>query len=385
MSRVTNQRRLFLELMAELRPWWRQDAGLPNRLNAWLARHRAGSRDRRLYRELAYTAWRILPWIEDASDEILIARVANHAEETTATAAYIEAFRDTSCADPADPIELFPSWLNDQCPATENPAVREKLLERAPLWIRLQTKNQDEVAREFRDHDIPFDPSAQIPSAWRLPRGAPVSNTEAFRNGLIEVQDIGSQAILWSLPGLTGQNWLDACAGAGGKTLQLAQLVGPEGTVVAHDVRPKALKELQMRQQRAGFGNITTTRNVTGRYSGVLVDAPCSGSGTWRRSPHLKWTTKPEQITRATERQLFLLGQYSQFVMTDGILVYATCSLCRTENDGVADQFEQSHPEFRPLPLRSPGLSAPHESARLTLFPGDLDSDAYFVAAWKRS
>ena len=149
MSRIENQRRLFLELIEQLRPWWRRDPGQPARLAAWLAEHRAGSRDRRLYRELCYTAWRILPWIEDASPDVLVARVARHAERTPATAAFIDAFAAGDADSPSfPPASLLPDWIAAECPAAVEPVQRDALLRRAPLWIRLQTELPAAVAAE---------------------------------------------------------------------------------------------------------------------------------------------------------------------------------------------------------------------------------------------
>lgn len=386
MSRVDNQRRLFLELIEELRPWWRKDPGLPRRLTAWLARHRAGSRDRRLYRELAYTAWRILPWIEDASPETVVRHVANHAEVNRATAAFIDQFSTPDQTVPPPPESLLPTWLETQCPAALEPCQRDALLRRAPLWIRLQTTQEAKVAAEFAQLKIPIEPSPLISSAWRLPTATPIADNRAYRDGLFEVQDIGSQALLTCLPSPAQGQWLDACAGAGGKTLQLAEQLRPNGgTVTAHDIRPAALQELGIRQKRAGFTNITLTPNPTGKFDGVLVDAPCTGSGTWRRSPHLKWTTQPADIIRSSERQSLILGRFSTHVKVGGLLVYATCSLCRTENEDVVAAFRQSHPAFRPVPLRHPVTKTLVKEGQICLLPADLDSDAYFVAVLQRT
>ncbi|MCF3652008.1 RsmB/NOP family class I SAM-dependent RNA methyltransferase [Synoicihabitans lomoniglobus] len=383
MSRVDNQRRLFLELIEELRPWWRRDPGLPQRLAAWLARHRAGSRDRRLYRELAYTAWRILPWVEDAAPDRLVGLVAQHAEPSRATTDFIAAFGHPES--PVPDTSLFPAWLDEACPGMQTAAQRPAMLSRAPLWIRLQTSDATAVAQEFSSRDITFTPSDIIPGAWRVDGEVNLATTAAYRDGLIEIQDIGSQALLHSLPAPLAGHWLDACAGAGGKTLQLAGMLGTAGKVTAHDVRGAALQELSLRVRRARLTNVSVDANPTGRFDGVLVDAPCSGSGTWRRSPHLKWTTTPESIRRAVEKQLFVLDRFAPLVADRGLLVYATCSLCRAENEDVIASFQLSHPHFSPVPLRHPATGEVVRDGHLALLPADLDSDAYFVAAFRRS
>ncbi len=383
MSRVDNQRRLFLELIEELRPHWRRDPGQPQRLADWLARHRAGSRDRRLYRELCYTAWRILPWIEDAAPDLLVQRVAGQAQSSPATAAFIAAFADPS-ATPPPATALLPAWLNAECPRALEPAQRDRLLSRAPLWIRLQTDRTEALATELDSLDVTHAPSAALPGAWRLDPDAAVLDTAAFRRGDFEIQDIGSQALLASLPAPPQGHWLDACAGAGGKTLQLARLLGSAGRVTAHDIRGVALRELEQRVRRAGLTNVAVDRTPSGSFDGVLVDAPCSGSGTWRRAPHLKWTTTESTLAAAAERQRFVLGKFSGMVRPGGLLVYATCSLCRSENEAVADDFLDRHPDYSPTPILPPGHAAPHEDGRWSFLPAELDSDAYFVAAFRR-
>jgi len=383
-SRVSNQRRLFGELVEELRPHWRKDAGQPRRLAEWLARHRAGSRDRRLYRELTYTLWRILPWVEDAAAETLLARVANHAENNRATAEFIAAFADPKLPDPAPASTLLPDWLINECPALAHVEERDCLLSRAPLWLRQQGETMTQLTQTFPE----AEPSSHVPHAWKLPTKAPVTASELYRQGGCEIQDVGSQALLQCLPEFPGGQWLDACAGAGGKSLQLASLLrshSSEGRVTAHDIRPVALRELELRRQRAGFDNLTITKRVQGTFDAVLVDAPCSGSGTWRRSPHLKWTTRPGDLVRLHDRQIGILEDYATHVAEGGLLIYATCSLCRTENESVAEAFLSAHAHFRPAELRHPVSGAAIPGGQLTLLPALLDSDGYFLAAFRRS
>ena len=386
MSRVDNQRRLFLELVAELRPHWRRDPGQPARLADWLALHRAGSRDRRLYRELCYTAWRILPWIEDAADDLLIRRIASHAVPSKATTPFIEAFADSAetARPPGPPEDLLPAWLADECPAAFAPDQRDVLLSRAPLWIRLQTDRPERVAAEFDQLGLTHTRSAILPDAWRLDTDAPAQNSDAFRRGDFEIQDIGSQALQASLAEPPRGHWLDACAGAGGKTLQLARLLGAHGRVTAHDIRGAALRELEERANRAGLRNVDIERVPTGPYDGVLVDAPCSGSGTWRRAPHLKWTTSPSTIAAAADRQREVLARYATMLRSGGTLVYATCSLCRSENEAVIADFLRHHLEFKPVAIRPPGQAESVKTGHWTFLPAQLDSDGYFVAVLQR-
>lgn len=388
MSRLDNQRRLFLELIETLRPHWRRDPGLPARIQRWLAAHRAGSRDRRLYRELAYTALRVLPWIENAPPDVVVGIVAASAAPSAATEAFIAQFKLAPLPAHCDPGALLPEWLAEECPAALAPEQRAILLSRAPLWIRLQHPNAaDAVQRELTAGGWTIARSPALATAWRLEGEGDLTRTAAYRDGHLEVQDIGSQLLLEIVRPSPGEHWLDACAGAGGKTLQLARMVAPTGTVVAHDIRSAALVELERRATRAGVRNLSMQSSPPGSgavFDGVLVDAPCTGSGTWRRAPHLKWTSGVAAIARAAERQRRLLDQYSAYVKPGARLVYATCSLCRSENEAVVEAFLAAHPEFAAEPLAP---IAPLEAGPfgLTILPAALDSDAFFVSAMRRS
>lgn len=383
MSVPHNQRRILLGILAKLRPHWRRDRNLPARLQPLLADRRFGSRDRRLYRELAYTALRILPWIEDADEDTVVARIAAHCRATPDTRVFREAWS------PAEPErlplnDLLPAWIDAECPAARQPTELAALLRRAPLWLRLQTDDPGAVFDEFNARGWSPEPSPALPEAWRLDDDAAVDQTDAHRLGRVEIQDLGSQFILASQGIAPGGRWLDACAGAGGKTLQLARLLGPAGNVDAHDIRPAALAELRKRAERAGLGNIATPDRLADAYDGVLVDAPCSGTGTWRRSPHLKWTTAPADLAKAAALQTRLLAEHAARVRPGGRLVYATCSLSRTENTAVAAAFASAHPEFETAPPTHTFGFATDEAGGLSILPARHDTDGFYVAAWVR-
>ena len=274
---VSNQRRVVLALLHALRPHLRGDRSLPTRIESLIkADRRFGSRDRRLYRELLYTAVRYLPWIEGRTDDEAIGLIGHLAAELPATHGFRAAFGAGPLPDVLNPDELLPAWLRAECPAAFEPAVRTALCARAPLWLRLQVDDPAPVAAEFASLGWTYTPSPLRPDAWAVDGDRDLTRTDAFAHGLIEVQDLGSQLILDTLALEPGGHWLDACAGAGGKTLQLARLLGPAGRVTAHDVRPGALAELEVRAHRAGLRSIVISRTApTGLFDGVLVDAPC--------------------------------------------------------------------------------------------------------------
>ena len=426
MSVAGSQQQIFLRLASSLRPHWRRDAGLPARIQRLLTGRRAfGARDRRLYRELIFTTLRYLAWVEpllDHSSPLAIQLVAWLAADIPATRAFRSALVGDWPPCPANVTEKalvagqrlhlpagkttriiqgdgpgpnegqanklplpLPNWFREHCPDAFAPAQVDALLARAPLWLRLQTPDISPVTDEFDADGWAWQRSAVIPSALRLLDEADVTKSHAHGNGHIEVQDLGSQMILTSIGIEPGGRWLDACAGAGGKTLQLAGLLGANGHIDACDVRPAALAELRERAQRARLDHITTSSTPPGdAYDGVLVDAPCSGSGTWRRAPHLKWTTTPAQIAAAARRQLALLREFSRRVRPGGRLVYATCSLSRHENEDVVAAFLAGQAEFAPERFATPFGFTPHAGG-ITILPAQYDTDGFFAASLRRS
>lgn len=393
-----SQARTFLQLYEDLHPYFRTDRNLPARIQQRLASERRfGSRDRRLYRELLYTAVRFLPWIEERGRVLpaqMVQAVVWLASSIPAIAPLKESLGDAwgptppTIAEKAKRLEttapLVPSWTAIQCPAAAESPNIDVLHTRAPMWLRLQTADPAVVTRELEARGWTWQKSERFPDAIQVLGDVDVTSSEAFRRGWIEVQDIASQLLLPSVAPLPGTRWLDACAGAGGKSLQLARLLGYNGRVVAHDLRRTALDELAERAQRARASNITISFTVDGTFDGVLVDAPCTGTGTWRRSPHLKWCTTPDGISEAARQQQTLLTTYAANVAPGGLLVYATCSLCREENQAVVDTFLAAHSEFSPAPLlnRYGGIAG---VGSLTFLPAEHNSDGFFVAAMRRS
>ncbi len=404
---AANQQRTFLALLDGLLPHVARDSSLPRRIKETLGRNRAfGSRDRRLYRELLYTALRFLPWLQPllARDpEATAQAVAWLAPELKDTAAYRAALLEGwppvpadlagkatvlaarfPAAAPFEPAALLPAWFRAHCPAAFQAPHLDALLARAPLWVRLQVGDPALVLDEFKRRGWTAQASAELPEAFALPPGAEVAGSDAYRRGFVEIQDLGSQFVLAHAPVAPGECWLDACAGAGGKSLQLAHLVGETGRVDATDLRPAMLEELRERAARARLTNVRITNlGIEGAYDGVLVDAPCSGTGTWRRLPHMKWFTQPEMLPQFAATQREILTAQSARVRPGGLLVYATCSLSHVENHDVAAAFLAAHPDFAAeRPMRDFGGA--WDGAGTTLLPGTRDSDGFYVALLRR-
>jgi len=302
----------------------------------------------------------------------------------------------------ADPWRLFPGWLRDHLPlppsrGSGSPKLRylellHTLQTRAPLWVRAQgtgTGTSDATSdlwTELRETGIKPWIHRHIPTAAKLPSDADVHHLAAFERGALEIQDLASQAVGLACDPDPGERWWDACAGAGGKALHLAALMGGKGVVVATDVNAAKLKEAARRARRSPFRNLTTKpwdgRHVAGKprsFDGVLVDAPCTALGTWRRNPDARWTTPPEAIARLAALQSQILHAAAAGVRPGGTLVYSVCTLTPAETLGVIRSFLETHPDFRLDPFPHPFNGTPTDGT-LLIWPQDADTDTMFIA-----
>ena len=276
------------------------------------------------------------------------------------------------------PADLLPDWL----PLPEDgPGFIRMMQMRPPLWLRAQIKPQ-RLQQMLKDDGLYAQISDKLPGALKV-KEAKVNlySLPAFQDGAFEVQDFASQVIGYSCAPKPGERWWDACAGAGGKSLQLGSLMAGKGVLIATDIRAYKLKDLKKRARRAGLSNIQSkgwngTKIPVNKtlFDGVLVDAPCSCTGTWRRNPDARWTTFPEDI----------LATCSTGVRKGGVLVYATCSLMPEENEQQVQAFLESHPEFSLEPFTDP-LTGKANSGMQSIRPQDADCDAMFTARMRRS
>jgi 16S rRNA (cytosine967-C5)-methyltransferase len=393
--------RTFLGLLDSLEMHWHSDPSLPARIDRLIkSDKRLGSRDRKLYRELIYTTLRFLPWVGpllNSKRDLAVQVIAWLAVESPATHHFK---KDATLGWPAcnedfyskekiicsklqvDQLpSLLPLWIKEESPEALEMKLYTSLNQRAPLWLRLQTDNTSLVFNEFKALGWTWKLSELLPGAIKMETFSDVSKSQAYLNGLVEIQDIGSQLILESIGISESEHWLDACAGAGGKTLQLARILGPEGKVDCFDIRTVALDALKERAKRAGLTHqINTLSRLEGTYDGVLVDAPCSGSGTWRRSPHLKWVTYPSTIADYAQKQAHILEEASHHVKHGGRLVYATCSICKRENESVVETFLLKNLNFALSPFKTNHAGVARKTG-LIFWPHFHDGDGYFVAS----
>lgn len=223
------------------------------------------------------------------------------------------------------------------------------LNQQADVILRVNTlkTTKEALQAQLFDLDIETDFLPEYPNALKLKERANVFQTEAFTNGLFEVQDASSQLVAEFLDVTPGIRVVDTCAGAGGKTLHIASLMENKGQIIALDIYANKLHELKRRAKRNGAFNIETrhiestkvVKKLYDKADRVLIDAPCSGLGVLRRNPDAKWKLKPEFIEEIKKTQQEILQQYSRIVKPGGKLVYATCSILPSENEQQVKQF----------------------------------------------
>jgi 16S rRNA (cytosine967-C5)-methyltransferase len=208
--------------------------------------------------------------------------------------------------------------------------------------------------------------------------------TPEFQSGLFEIQDLASQLVGLAAAPQPGETWWDACAGEGGKTLHLADLMQNKGLIWASDRSARRLDSLKRRAGRAGLFNYRTVLwedparlPTKTKFDGILLDAPCSGLGTWQRNPQARWTATPEDVSELAGIQHRLLEAVAGSLKPGGRLVYSVCTLTRAETTAVADTFTATHADLEPFPVL--GLTP-----QVTLRPDQLNANGMFIAAWRR-
>jgi 16S rRNA (cytosine967-C5)-methyltransferase len=360
-------------------------------LVAWGRAHRfAGSKDRAAIADTVYRClrqWRSLGWAlaqvgtPPARAAVLGAALADGADPDAlcsgphAPAPLSAAERAALAAPPPmpDPVRLdYPDWLDgplrDSLGPDFEPALRA-LRERAPVDLRVNTlkASREAACAALAAEGIGTVPVALCPTALRAAPGAPVARSRAYAEGLVELQDAASQAAAALPAAQPGETVLDFCAGGGGKTLALAAAMQGRGRLVAHDADPGRLRDLPARAARAGarveVASPGSLAALLGRCDLVFVDAPCSGSGAWRRDPWGKWRLTPERLEALADLQARILADAARYLRPGGRLAYATCSLLAVEN-AQGDRWAGCPP-----------------AARLRLTPAD-GCDGFFCAVW---
>jgi 16S rRNA (cytosine967-C5)-methyltransferase len=353
-------------------------------------RRYAGSKDRRAVRDLVYAAIRRSGERPSSGRAALLGLATDRPD--------LPALFDGSPHGPA-PIgegeepaaaDLVPAWLTDCFDPLVGVAERAVLLERAPLDLRVnRLKGNREQALSALPEAVPTPLS---PIGLRLPEGFRVEEAEAWRTGLVEVQDEGSQLLALACDVHPEMVVVDLCAGAGGKTLALGAEMADRGRLVAADTDRPRLSRMQPRLARAGLSIVEprllnprreaeALADLRGRADRVLVDAPCSGSGTWRRNPETRWRLTRERLDALVTLQAYLLELAAELVRPGGFLVYAVCSLLAEEGRDQAEHFGRRRSAWVAEPVTMAGGRVAGPGRLLT--PGQDGTDGFFVARWR--
>jgi 16S rRNA (cytosine967-C5)-methyltransferase len=359
------------------------------------------SHDRRAVMEAVYSMirWRRrLAFLVTGQDEAAPDLLYRALGET------LDASRLETIADPIARLaiaESVPDWLArrlaDELGLEETTKLLAAMNRRAPLMARANTlrNTRGELAQALRAEKITTRPHPLASDGLELDTHVNAYGLKAFKEGRFELQDAGSQLIAELCAPPPRGTIIDACAGAGGKTLALGALAQNKGRIVALDVSEKKLEELRERARRAGLTNVqaltvgdTAPANLVGRGDRVLCDAPCSGVGVLRRNPEARWRLQPSDLDELPARQRAILETYAPLVKEGGRLIYATCTVGRAENDAVVEAFLAAHPSFREVSAReilgSDRAVRIGDGTRLRMLPHVHDTDGFFAAVMRR-
>ena len=287
-------------------------------------------------------------------------------------------------------VKAVPEWIAEELHISDEWL---RTLQREPkLWLRAKRGQGGSLADKLRDARCPEN---FFSDAVLYEGSTDLFATEEFKSGEFEIQDIASQVVGILCDPKPGETWWDTCAGEGGKTMHLSDLMKNKGLIWASDRAEWRLKRLKRRAARAKVFNYRTAiwdgsaeLPTKTKFDGVLVDAPCSGVGTWQRNPHARWTTTLQDVKELAAIQENLLARVAPGVKPGGKLIYAVCTLTRAETSGVVENFNSMRSEFEPMNLifpkteKSQSLLKP--AATMTIWPQTLGGNGMFIAAWRR-
>jgi 16S rRNA (cytosine967-C5)-methyltransferase len=276
-----------------------------------------------------------------------------------------------------------PDWLKAEMDLT--PDYLRQIQREPALWLRARPGKAHQLAESLGKCE--FTPAS--PDAVRYLGEKDLFRTPQFHEGEFEIQDLASQMVGIAAAPAAKQTWWDTCAGEGGKTLHLADLMQNKGLIWVTDRSEKRLQVFKKRSTRAklynhrsAFWDGSNHLPTKAKFDGILIDAPCSGVGTWQRNPHARWTTTIDDVRELATTQLTLLNHVAGSLKTGGRLIYAVCTLTRTETTGVVAAFSAAHPELAPAPLALPNANG---ASTAYLWPQDLTANGMFIAAWQKS
>ncbi len=389
------------------------------RLSAWFRDHRKlGVHDRALIAETLYTILRRRRFLEfiapEASPRRLVLAcllrlngIGTRELEPLLRKPEIEWLREVK-AKSAENLPLavqaeLPDWLWDKLVAQYGDeqalTLARSLQQTAPLDLRVNSlkSQRDPVLEKLQAEKLPAEATTLSPLGIRLNSRIALSKHPLFLDGTLEVQDEGSQLLALLVAPKRGEMVADFCAGAGGKTLAMGAQMANTGRLYAFDVSERRLANLKPRLARSGLSNVhpqlisserdPKLKRLLGKFDRVLVDAPCSGLGTLRRNPDLKWRQTEMDVAELTAKQAAILDSAARLVKAGGRLVYATCSLLREENEGIVEAFLAAHPDFKCIPaseVLAQGKVTLDCGQYLQLVPQQHNTDGFFGAVLER-
>jgi 16S rRNA (cytosine967-C5)-methyltransferase len=381
-------------------------------LKSWFRSRRfAGSGDRRAIAARVFSVQRHRAALahrmgDESPRALVLASLLEAGEEPEAlfTGGYGPApLTETERAAIAAPLTPAPDWVRGEYPEWLEPELKRAFgddllaemtafIGRAPTDLRVNSlkARRDDVLGALRADNIDAAPTPYSPWGIRIVEAGNLTETELFKSGAFEIQDEAAQIASLLCEAKPGMRLLDLTAGAGGKSLALAAAMENRGEIIASDLRAEALAELEKRAARAGASIIRTLdlgkAPPTGPFDLVLLDAPCSGTGTWRRQPELRWRLTPARLAELTALQNRLLDQAATLVAPGGRLVYATCSILPSENQNRIAAFRSRHPGFVPLDLGAgwKGAVPPGLAQDFCASPGRTGTDGFYCAGLRR-
>jgi 16S rRNA (cytosine967-C5)-methyltransferase len=369
--------------------WWLAKHGRPdvprNRLLAWLALDGRTTPDQV---HVLFNGGKFAPAVLRDHERALVAKLQGCAIDH-----------------PAMPDEVrfeCPSWAAEPLRRRFRDSFGREmaaLLTAAPLDLRVNPlkSTREAMLRALRDFGLKAEAARMAPYGIRVKERPSLASLPMLRSGEVEIQDEGSQLVAMLVDARPGERVVDFCAGAGGKTLAIAAQMANKGHVMACDVLANRLKRAAERFRRAGLHNIETkplasetdrwVKRHKGGFDRVLVDAPCSGTGTWRRNPDARWRPLGAGLDHLLPLQASILASAARLVKPGGRLVYATCSMLPEENEEQVAAFLAAHPAFQVVPLRAaaPQLTGSAHPDLLSLTPARHDTDGFFAAVMQRN
>ena len=280
--------------------------------------------------------------------------------------------------------KAVPEWAGGQVEASDE---WFQTLQREPnLWLRAKRGQGKALAGKLGKAE-----TGLLPDGVHYHGEEDLFRTPEFHSGEFELQDISSQAVGFICNPQPGETWWDACAGEGGKLLHLSDLMENKGLIWASDRAEWRLKHLKRRAGRAKTFNYRAALWNGGaklptktKFDGILVDAPCSGLGTWQRNPHARWTTTLDDVKELASLQKQLLSNVAPSIKPGGTLIYAVCTLTRSETVEVAKYFEEQFADFQPVAVPNPLKPDAPASQRVWIWPQDSGGNGMFVAVWRK-